>query len=104
MDLICHDGPMHDLGDMKNWPELQALWLLVALSGNGRSIGQASAKLDLAQPNASRRLRNLERDLKVRLLRRSPRRTELTVEGQAGAELASKLIEAYGTLNAGVRA
>ena len=104
MDLIWHDGHMHDLGDMKNWPELQALGLLVALSGNARSIGQASAKLDLAQPNASRSLRNLERDLKVPLLRRSPRGTELTVEGQAVAEWASKVIEAYGTLNAGVRA
>src|SRR5699024_8487657 len=38
------------------------------------------------------------------LLRRSPRGTELTVEGQAVAEWASKVIEAYGTLNAGVRA
>src|SRR5699024_11680348 len=99
MDLICHDGRMHDLGDMKNWPELQALGLLVALSGNARSIGQASAKLDLAQHNASRSLRNLERDLKDPLLRRSPRGTELTVEGQAVGECASKGIEAAGTPN-----
>lgn len=95
---------MHDLTDMKEWPELQALGLLVALSGNARSIGQAAAKLDLAQPNASRSLRNLERDLKVPLLRRSPRGTELTVEGQAVAEWGSKVIEAYDTLNAGIRA
>ncbi|MCS4593129.1 LysR family transcriptional regulator [Brevibacterium sediminis] len=95
---------MHDLGNMKNWPELQALGLLVALSGNARSIGQAAAKLDLAQPNASRSLRNLERDLKVPLLRRSPRGTELTVEGRAVAEWASNVIEAYDTLYAGARA
>lgn len=95
---------MHDLGNMKNWPELQALGLLVALSGNAKSIGQAAAKLDLAQPNASRSLRNLERDLKVPLLRRSPRGTELTVEGRAVAEWASKVIEAYDTLYAGARA
>jgi DNA-binding transcriptional LysR family regulator len=95
---------MHDLADMKEWPELQALGLLVALSGNARSIGQAAAKLDLAQPNASRSLRNLERDLKVPLLKRSPRGTELTVEGQAVAEWGSKVIEAYDTLNAGIRA
>lgn len=95
---------MHDLRNMKDWPELQALGLLVALSGNARSIGQAAATLDLAQPNASRSLRNLERNLKVPLLRRSPRGTELTVEGQAVAEWASAVIEAYGTLNAGAHA
>lgn len=95
---------MHDLAEMKDWPELQALGLLVALSGNARSIGQAAAQLDLAQPNASRSLRNLERDLKVPLLRRSPRGTELTVEGRAVAEWASKVIEAYDTLYAGARA
>lgn len=95
---------MRDLSRMQDWPELPALGLLVALNANAQSIGQAAEALGLAQPNASRSLRNLERDLKVPLLRRSPRGTELTVEGQAVAEWASKVIDAYASLNAGTRA
>lgn len=95
---------MRDLGRMQDWPELQALGLLVALSSHAQSIGQAAEALGLAQPNASRSLRNLERELKVPLLRRSPRGTSLTVEGQAVAEWAAKVIDAYDHLNAGTRA
>ena len=78
--------------------------LLVALAGRAQSIGQAADALGVAQPNASRSLRNLERELKVPLLRRSPRGTELTVEGQAVAEWASKVVDAYDDLNAGTSA
>lgn len=95
---------MRNLSDMQSWPELQALGLLVALTGRAQSIGQAADALGVAQPNASRSLRNLERELKVPLLRRSPRGTELTVEGLAVAEWASKVVDAYDDLNAGTRA
>lgn len=95
---------MRNLSDMQGWPELQALGLLVALTGRAQSIGQAADALGVAQPNASRSLRNLERELKVPLLRRSPRGTELTAEGQAVAEWASKVVDAYDDLNAGTRA
>lgn len=89
---------------MSDWPDLPALGLLVALNANARSIGQAAEALGLAQPNASRRLRTLERELKVPLLRRSPQGSQLTVEGQTVAEWAAKVIDAYGNLNAGTRA
>ena len=89
---------------MQDWPELQALGLLVTLSASAQSIGQAADAMGLAQPNASRSLRNLERDLKVPLMRRSPRGTELTAEGHAVAQWASKVIDAYVDLNAGTRA
>ncbi len=89
---------------MQEWPELQALGLLVALNSNAQSIGQAAAEVGLAQPNASRSLRNLERDLKVPLLKRSPRGSELTFEGRAVAGWAAEVIEAYSNLNAGARA
>ena len=95
---------MQDLRNMQSWPELSALGLLVSLNAGARSIGQAAAQLGLAQPNASRSLRGLERDLKVPLLRRSPRGTELTVEGRAVAEWAANVIDAYADLNAGTRA
>ncbi|RBP65489.1 DNA-binding transcriptional LysR family regulator [Brevibacterium sanguinis] len=90
--------------NMQDWPELQALGLLVALKSSARSIGQAAAAVGLAQPNASRSLRALERDLGVPLLRRSPRGSELTVEGEAVAGWAAEVIEAYSNLNAGARA
>lgn len=89
---------------MSDWPDLPALGLLVALNANARSIGQAAEALGLAQPNASRLLRTLERELKVPLLRRSPQGSQLTVEGQTVAEWAAKVIDAYGNLNAGTRA
>ena len=95
---------MRDVSDMHRWPELRALGLLVALSGGAGSIGQAAEAVGLAQPNASRSLRNLERDLGVPLLRRSPRGTALTAEGQAVAEWAAQVIDAYRALNAGTRA
>ena len=95
---------MRNLSDMQGWPELQALGLLVALAGRAQSIGQAADALGVAQPNASRSLRSLERELKVPLLRRSPRGTELTAEGHAVAEWASKVVDAYDDLNAGTRA
>lgn len=89
---------------MQDWPELPALGLLVTLSASAQSIGQAAEAMGLAQPNASRSLRNLEWDLKVPLLRRSPRGTQLTAEGHAVAQWASKVIDAYADLNAGTRA
>lgn len=95
---------MRDVSDMHRWPELRALGLLVALSGGAGSIGQAAEAVGLAQPNASRSLRNLERDLGVPLLRRSPRGTSLTAEGQAVAEWAAQVVDAYRALNAGTQA
>lgn len=95
---------MRDVSDMQRWPELRALGLLVALAAGAGSIGQAAEAVGLAQPNASRSLSNLERDLKVPLLKRSPRGTELTAEGQAVAEWAAQVIDAYSALNAGTRA
>ncbi|WP_231442729.1 LysR substrate-binding domain-containing protein [Brevibacterium zhoupengii] len=95
---------MQDLSRMQDWPELPALGLLVTLSASAQSIGQAAEAMGLAQPNASRSLRNLERDLKVPLLQRSPQGTQLTAEGHAVAQWASKVIDAYADLNAGTRA
>ncbi|GAA1617313.1 MULTISPECIES: LysR family transcriptional regulator [Brevibacterium] len=95
---------MRDVSDMQRWPELRALGLLVALSGGAQSIGQAAEAVGIAQPNASRSLTGLERELGVPLLTRSPRGTELTAEGQAVAEWAAQVIDAYSALNAGTRA
>lgn len=95
---------MVDMSRMQDWPDLTALGLLVALNTNAKSIGQAAAEVGLAQPNASRSLRVLERELKVPLLVRSPRGSDLTHEGRAVAEWAAEVVEAYANLNAGARA
>lgn len=95
---------MIDMSRMQDWPDLTALGLLVALNTSAKSIGQAATEVGVAQPNASRSLRVLERELRVPLLVRSPRGSDLTHEGRAVAEWAAEVIEAYANLNAGTRA
>ncbi|QGF24249.1 LysR family transcriptional regulator [Raineyella fluvialis] len=62
------------------WPDPAALELLVAVAEQG-SVGAAARTLDMAQPNASRTLRNLEHELRLRLLDRTPQGSTLTSEG-----------------------
>lgn len=88
----------------QGWPNPTALVLLVALNTTARSIGAAAAEIGLAQPNASLLLKNLEKDLRVPLLRRSPRGTELTDEGRTVAGWAAEVVGAYSNLEVGARA
>lgn len=74
------------------WPDLSALELLMAIDAHG-SLGEASRQLGIAQPNASRSLRRLEKQLGVPLVVRRARGSHLTVQGTviahwAGAALA----------------
>ncbi len=62
------------------WPDPAALELLVAVAEQG-SVGAAARALDIAQPNASRTLRNLERELRLDLVERTPHGSTLTPEG-----------------------
>lgn len=62
------------------WPDPDALELLVAVAEHG-SVGAAARALDMAQPNASRTLRGLERELRLELLQRTPHGSSLTPEG-----------------------
>lgn len=77
----------------RQWPDLEALGLLVAVADAG-GIGAAARALNLAQPNASRAMSALEARLGVRLLIRHPRGSRLTPEAEALVERARVVLEA----------
>lgn len=62
-------------------PDLTALDLLVRVAETG-SLGAAAREVGLAQPNASRSLSRLERQLGLTLLTRGPTGSQLTTEGE----------------------
>jgi molybdate transport repressor ModE-like protein len=61
-------------------PDVATLELLVGIDDRG-SLGAASRSLGMAQPNASRAIRQLERRLGMVLVERSPRGSTLTAQG-----------------------
>ncbi|HEY3481148.1 MAG TPA: LysR family transcriptional regulator [Streptomyces sp.] len=84
-------------------PELGAMELLLAVGRLG-SLGRAARELGISQPAASGRLRALERQLGVALVRRSPGGSRLTDEGALVSEWARKVLEAAEAFDAGARA
>ncbi|SDB80181.1 DNA-binding transcriptional regulator, LysR family [Raineyella antarctica] len=83
------------------WPAPGALELLVAVAEQG-SVGAAARSLDIAQPNASRTLRQLERELRVVLLERTPQGSTLTPEGELVVTWARAVLGQAQTLLDGV--
>src|SRR5258706_10872465 len=73
--------------------DLNATRMFVAVVQTG-SLSAAAARLGTPLPTLSRRIRDLERQLKVQLLERSPRGTRLTDAGTRLYEHASRGIEA----------
>ncbi|MCX5044342.1 LysR family transcriptional regulator [Aldersonia sp. NBC_00410] len=73
------------------WPDLDALELLVAVDDRG-SLGAASRALGVAQPNASRTIKRLERALGATLIHRTPRGSTLTPEGTVIAHRARDVL------------
>ena len=64
----------------RGWPDIASLELLVGIDDRG-SLGAAARAVGVAQPNASRAIRQLERRFGVTLLDRSPRGSSLTAQG-----------------------
>jgi DNA-binding transcriptional LysR family regulator len=64
----------------QRWPEFATLELLVGIDDRG-SLGAASRVMGMAQPNASRAIRQLERRFGITLVERSPRGSTLTAQG-----------------------
>jgi DNA-binding transcriptional LysR family regulator len=64
----------------REWPEVATLALLVGIDDRG-SLGAASRAMGMAQPNASRAIRQLERRFGTALVERSPRGSKLTAQG-----------------------
>lgn len=81
-------------------PDLDGLALLTAIGQTG-SLGAAARNLGLAQPNASRLLVRLERDLGLPLVDRSPTGSRLTVHGRLVADWAEPVLSSLDRLVAG---
>ncbi|WP_345453119.1 LysR family transcriptional regulator [Nocardioides marinquilinus] len=78
--------------DSGHLPDLGALRLLVAVGRTG-SIGGAARAVGVSQQAASARLRGVEAQTGLTLLRRGPRGSELTPSGVAITEWAARLID-----------
>src|SRR5699024_1197026 len=75
----------------REWPDLTVLELLVRIDELG-SLGAAARRIDMAQPNATRRIRSLEKQLGLPLLDRNPRGSRLTAQGTVIAHWARELL------------
>lgn len=73
------------------WPDLLALQLLVGTDDHG-GLGAAARVAGIAQPNASRAIKALERELCTPLLLRSPRGSTLTPQGTVIAHWARRVL------------
>ncbi|WP_139979866.1 LysR family transcriptional regulator [Nocardioides litoris] len=73
-------------------PDLAGLRLLVAIGRHG-SIGAAAREVGTTQQSASERLRSVEAQTGLTLVRRGPRGSELTPEGVVVCEWAARLID-----------
>lgn len=89
--------------DMRQWPDLAAIELLVGVADHG-SLSSAARALGMAQPNASRSLARLERHLGVHLVVRSTAGSRLTPEGLLIVDWARSALDATATLLDGAAA
>ncbi len=86
------------LSDMTStWPDLAIFELLVAVGDKG-SLSAAARELGMAQPNASRALARLERQLGLPLLNRTPAGSTLTDHGRLVEHWAREALEATNKL------
>jgi len=85
------------------WPDLSALELMVSISEHG-SLGAGARAVQMAQPNASRVVARLERDIGVPLLQRSPRGSTLTPRGAVIVDWARTVLTAAEDMLVGVDA
>ena len=84
-------------------PDLGAMELLLAVARLG-SLGRAARELGISQPAASGRLRALETQLGVALVRRSPSGSRLTDEGALVSVWARRVLEAAEAFDVGAQA
>ena len=82
---------------MHTWPDLTALELLVAVADHG-SLSAGARSIGMAQPNASRSLARLERNLAVSLVVRSTSGTRLTPAGLLVVDWARAVLDRAGVL------
>jgi len=75
----------------RGWPDIASLELLVGIDDLG-SLGAAARAVGMAQPNASRAIRQLEQRFGGTLLERSPRGSSLTAQGTMIVHWARQLL------------
>ncbi|HKJ12801.1 MAG TPA: LysR family transcriptional regulator [Ornithinimicrobium sp.] len=85
------------------WPDLSALELIVSISEQG-SLGAGARAVGMAQPNASRLVARMEREMGVALLQRSPRGSTLTPRGAVIVDWARAVLTAADDMLVGVEA
>ncbi|MFC4605149.1 LysR family transcriptional regulator [Rhodococcus kronopolitis] len=76
----------------RRWPDLTVLELLVGVDDHG-SLSAASRHVGIAQPNASRAVKQVERQFGMALIHRSPTGSTLTAEGTVIAHWARRVLE-----------
>jgi DNA-binding transcriptional LysR family regulator len=84
---------MTDALNPSRLPAIEDLQLLLATAESG-SVSAAARRLGIAQPNASRALRRLERRLNVELLQRDTRGSRLTDQGALVVDWAREVVDA----------
>jgi DNA-binding transcriptional LysR family regulator len=87
---------------MSGRPDLSALELLVRVAETG-SLGAAAREVGIAQPNASRAIKRLERQLGIALLTRGPTGSQLTTEGSVVVEWAREAVAGVDRVVVGAR-
>lgn len=85
------------------WPDLAVMQLLVGVDEHG-SLGAAARAVGMAQPNASRSITRLERQLGLTLLQRSPSGSTLTTEGKVVVHWARDVLTSAEHLLVGAQA
>lgn len=98
--VSCHDGAMPL---PPAFPDLRALDLFASVVELG-SLSKAAAAHGIAQPSASSRIRNLERQLGIALLQRSPAGSTPTDAGIVVAGWVDAILRAADELDAGLSA
>ncbi len=82
-------------------PDLTSLDLLLSIAEHG-SLGQAGRVHEMSQPAVSMRMAQLERQIGIKLLERTPSGTSLTIEGVAVADWARKVVQVTAEMMAAV--
>lgn len=85
------------------WPDLAVMKILVCVAEKG-SLGAAARAVGMAQPNASRSITRLERQLGLTLIRRSHAGSTLTTEGKIVVSWAREVLTSAEHLLVGAQA
>ena len=95
---------MADLASgLQRYPAVGDLVVLVAVAEQ-HGVSAAPRALGIPQPNASRALRRLERQLRLTLVERTPRGSALTADGAVVVDWARQVVEDYEQLSSGAAA